>query len=165
MGIDKDVPHEKPLPPFQIEVSLWDMAVAWYQGYRDNAASAAFLANLDEQGEKTFGTDAWRRDNFVGYVYPKTSVAGAKGLTRILFDKPCNTKAIDSAPKTDSGGGGNGIADGGGSGHWGTDNPWQDCISGTRTGQACTSVDGGPKSCMEVERVPRHGLNGSAPSP
>lgn len=31
------------------------------------------------------------------------------------------------------------------------DNPWQDCISGTKTGEACTSVDGGPKQCVTVD--------------
>lgn len=53
--------------------------------------------------------------------------------------------------KGENTGGGGGIGIGGGPISGGGDNPWQDCISGSTTGQACTSVDGGPKSCVEVE--------------
>lgn len=48
-------------------------------------------------------------------------------------------------------GGGGAVGGGGGPVSGGGDNPWQDCISTTKTGQACTSVDGGPKSCVEVD--------------
>lgn len=136
----------KSLPPFKVDVSLWDIAVAWFQG-ASNPSSAAFLSNLDEQGQETFGAQAWHSDNYVGYVYPKVAVGGMSGASQIFINKPCNSKAIDSATR-DSGGGG------GGGGGPGTGDPppgdgwFDDCLPSTVRG--CTSVEGGSPQCESI---------------
>ena len=42
------------LPPFKIDVSLWDIFIAWTQDYQ-NPARAAAMQELDRQGEEAFG--------------------------------------------------------------------------------------------------------------
>ncbi len=94
------------MPPFMVDVSLWDIAVEWAQG-ESNPASSAFLEELDSMGESAFG-EAWVADNFVGYVYPKTSVGGVNGVTQVFVDEPCDQNAKEGASNAQSGGGGGG---------------------------------------------------------
>lgn len=102
------------MPPFKVDVSLWDIAVQWAQG-ASNPASSAFLNELDSLGTGAFGS-AWKADNFVGYVYPKTSVGGMSGATQVFVDKPCGQNAIEGAEQSsgDGGAGGGGSSGGGG---------------------------------------------------
>jgi hypothetical protein len=105
------------MPPFKIDVSLWDIAVAWFQGNRTNAANVAFLSNLDDQGKATFGASVWKQDNFQGYVYPTATIAGTTGATQVYVDKPCDQLAKDQAGSgteyVGGSGGGGGYSGGG----------------------------------------------------
>jgi hypothetical protein len=40
------------MPPYKVDVSLWQIATAWSAGNRTSAANAAFLSSLDEMGKK-----------------------------------------------------------------------------------------------------------------
>lgn len=125
------------LPPFKIDVSLWDIAVAWFNGAGSNAVSAAFLSNVDDQGEEVYGAETWFRDSFAGKVYPATSIAGFSGRTDVPIEKPCNAKAADGAMPGSSGGG---SGDGDGNPVGGGSNPLEGCGTDVVTG--CTTVEG-----------------------
>ena len=110
------------LPPFKVDVTLWDIAVAWANGNRTDAANVAFLSQVDDLGTKTFGATAWKRDNFVGYIYPTATIAGSSGATQVYFDKPCDELAVGQKGSGTSylGGGGGGGGGGGTGGTGGT---------------------------------------------
>lgn len=94
------------IAPLKIDVSLWDIAVEWFQGNRDNPANGAFLSDLDSKGEAMYGKAAWRANNYQGYVYPTASVAGTTGMTQIYVDIPCGETAREDAGTWQGPGGG-----------------------------------------------------------
>jgi len=105
----------KPMPPYVVSVSIWDIAVAAFHGH-SHPSRAAALTDLDEAAASDmYMTDAdWTSNNDVGNV----TYQFWSGTALVTEDKPCDTKAIDALPVPGANNGANGAngASGGGGG-------------------------------------------------
>jgi hypothetical protein len=143
------------MPPWRVEVSSWDLFVAFVSG-SSHAARDAFLGNLDEQGRQVFGADAWHNNQYNGYVFAQVG----SDWTQVYISKPCDHDATDdSTSVTYEGGIDTGEGGGGGDGGspldptvYGPGNPanpyehctvttYQTCVTWGNSDLGCTNED------------------------
>ena len=103
----------KPMPPLIVPVSVWDIALAAFQGHA-NPSRAAAMANLDEAATSLLGASEWRANNYMGNV----TYQFASGNALVTEDKPCDKDAVDSLPVPTGQSGATGGSGGSGGFRW-----------------------------------------------
>lgn len=107
-----------PVPPVVYPISTTEIASAMNSGFSaGNSLHAAAMRKVDNLGSGAVGDNAWRSNNFVGYVTFRGPIGG---VVQVPIDKPCNTtleqQYRETVGSTVGGGSGGGSSGGGGGG-------------------------------------------------